>query len=119
MPRTNRAELNRKQAAVTWEDVWSWAESLYNTYGYSVKVSVTPPLPSKVQVRAIVEVKLTRIRFDDPTRDSSTSAWRNARYDGKSVEAVALQLLVEIDAKLERQAWEAERAAVENGSLLW
>lgn len=118
MPAGKRYEMSRKAAQVSWDDVWQWAEDIYRGYGWQAQVKVSQPLSSQKQVMAVVAVELKQIRAGAPNRDSTKLVWKNARYGGKSVEATALELLVEFDAKLERDAWAAERAAVEAGALL-
>jgi len=105
-------------APVTWEEVWHWTEDIAKRWGYYITVTVSPPLPSTKKVRFVVAVNGTKLRVNDPQRDSRVQRWRNVEHNGLTAEVVALQMVVELHQKLDNEEYAAERAALEAGALL-
>lgn len=117
MSRNTKKQVTVK-TGVSWPDVWQWADSVRDTWGYNAVFKVCQPLQTQKGLTAVVVLELTKLRITDPQMNSSIKRWRNVPEKGATVEDIALQLLVEVDAGLDREAWSAERAALDSGALL-
>ena len=115
MPKDRADEWKRKTGGVCWTDIWAWLAEIRDEYGLWGQVTLHPPMPSQkdqrhgqavLQLKRYYEggeaVKLTRwVMLPDPSRARA--------------EDVVLQLVASVSMQLDREAYEAERAAVQGG----
>lgn len=113
MYKQNDRTMIKQGWGVSWEDVFEWLDEIADTYGWYGDVQVSKPVGKAKGRRAVVSITFKQMRYDSPQEGSKKTVWKHAETGGKSVEAVALELAVDFDAKLERQAWSAERAAAD------
>jgi hypothetical protein len=105
------------QAPAKWEEVWWWGNEIEKRWGYSVMVSIFPPLPSKKDVRYVVSVEATKMSVKDNQKDTKMRRWRSVQQKGLTAETVALQLLVDWHRQLDNEELERERAAEAAGAM--
>jgi len=110
-------DWTRKVAGVQWPDVWKWADVIRDEYGLWTDVTLAPPLPcQKGRKYGVLSVRLTR--YIDGREVEQVVGWRELPPPSTcSAEGVALQLLVKMHQELDRAAWEAERATLEQGGM--
>lgn len=110
-------DWKRKQTGVAWGDLLPWFAELRDRYGLWGLVQFQPPLPSRERTTmGVVVVELTR--HLDGNRVEKLTRWRAVPHSAKvDPIAVAFQLLTEIVARLDTEAWEAERDAAVQGRL--
>lgn len=106
------------QAAVKWEEVWHWSEQIQARWGYWCSVQVSPPIISKPSVRFVVTVDLQILNANSGQRGSRIWQSKNVERSDATAESVALQMVSGIFMRLDKEADEAERAALEAGALL-
>lgn len=104
-------------APTTWRDVWYWCEDIEHRWGYFVNVTISPPLPSQLKVRFVVQVNGRKLKVGDPQRESTVTKWRCVTQEGLTAETVALQMVVELHQKLDTEEYDAERAALASGAM--
>lgn len=114
----SRDDWARKVTGVCWRDVWAWANDLRAEYGYWVTVQVSPPLPSSRKMAYNVVVVAEKLGGQVSQAHRITKHLSVGESANVAPEAVALQLVSAIYQDVDRQAYEAERAAGEGTLLL-
>lgn len=105
-------------AGVCWRDVWAWAEDLRDEYRYHTVVQVTPPLAHQRTVAYVLVVRCTRLGGNTSADHVITRQLTVGKAANTAPEAVALQLVSAIYQSVDRERYEAERAAEAQGLLL-
>jgi hypothetical protein len=102
----------RRVPGVQWPDVWAWAASIREEFGYWADIHLAPPLPNSPRRGrwGTLAIDLTMyLKGDEMGR---IHVWTYLVEPGKATaEEQALQLLVSLHQQLDSAAWEAERAA--------
>jgi len=105
------ADWKRKVTGVCWRDVWAWAAQMRDEYGYWVTIWVSPPMPSQEgKIAYHVAVRAVKYREGGKTSELVKSVGVGEKANVPP-EVVALQVVSAMYTKLDREAWEAERAA--------
>ena len=105
------------EAPTTWEDVWYWGREIEKRWVYDLKVTVHPPLNSQTGQRFVVMVELTKLKVNDPNRQSTMTKWRGVEGRKLTAEVIALQMLVEMHRDLDNEELDRERAALAAGAM--
>lgn len=101
----------RKNPGVAWGDVWEWCNQVRDTYGLWCTFEVVPPLPSQAK-KTWGTVVMRAKRSVDGGEVVKHLAYRAIPYGGKETpEQLALSMVAALEKSLDREVWEAERAA--------
>lgn len=119
MKRQSPGDWKRKAEGVQWPDIWAWLAEIRDTYNLWGYVSLHPPLPSREHREyGMLVLRFTRHvegrEVEVLTRYIALPSPSRAR-----VEDVALQLVSQVSQHLDRESWEAERAAGGQQGLPW
>jgi hypothetical protein len=113
MSSKRRNDWYRKLPGVSWGDVWEWVAEVREDYGLWSHVVIHPPLPSRAKKDWGMVLVVTK-RFYEGGEAEVHHLWRTLPLGGKeTAEQLALSLLAQLAKQLDREVWEAERAAGE------
>ena len=105
-------------APVLWEEVWQWCEDIEKRWGYTVRVEISPPLRSQRNARFVVAVTGKKLSINSNQQGSTVTRWLSVVNEAVTAETIAMQLVIDLHCKLDREEYEAERAALASGALL-
>lgn len=115
MSQVKQDDWKRKVGGVCWTDIWAWLAELRDERGLWGEVRLVPPMPSqagKVHGTAVVVLK----RYIDGGRVEEITMHRNLPSPARArPEEVVLQMVAELDRRLDREQYEAERASGQLG----
>lgn len=111
-------DWTRKVGGVDWRDIWAWCDELRDDYGYWADVIVSPPLPSQKGVLARVTVVATRQAGVEAATQKITASQLLSVSSAATVQEMVLQMVCSLVQQLDREVYQAESAAVEQGLLL-
>lgn len=104
-------DWKRKSEGVQWSDVWEWLAEISDTYGLWGHIALHPPMPGR-RGKDHGQVVLTLTRY---LVGEGTEVIRHYRELPSPLRAkaedIALQLVAQVSSQLDREAYEAERAA--------
>lgn len=109
-------DWERKKEGVAWPDVWHWLDAIRDDFGYWGEIHLAPPMPGKRGPNKYGTLAITLVKYTEGFKAEAIHRWVYlCRPDKVAAEALALQLVVMLHAKLDNDAWEAERATVPAG----
>lgn len=110
-------EWKRKVEGVCWADVWEWADDIYSSTGLHTEVTLCPPILTNQSKQGTLTVKLTK-RLPDGKETCKMINWKVIPQSRpEDAPSIALRMLVEMNTALEREVYEAERAALSAGAM--
>lgn len=104
-------------APARWEEVFWWLDEITKRWGYWMHISVHPPFGESPSYRFQVTIEGRKMKWNDPTKDSTVSKWRRVKDKTVTVEQVALLMAVELHRELDSDELERERNAVAAGAM--